>query len=129
MKILRCATCGKLGLISSNEEMYANQRVGKFYLGENPLNKVAFLYYSLLQEDAFRVLHPDGDSGSAQDNISSDDIKNIKIIFPPKHLIDKFNLNFSEVFNFILNKRKLLIKVTIQKKGDLLKWKQKIYRL
>ena len=53
-------------------------------------------------------MQPDGETGSAQDNFSPDDIRNIQIILPPKEIIDCFNqihaimlkqmmLNFSEM--------------------------------
>ena len=46
-------------------------------------------------------IHPNGEKGSAQDNLSPDDIKNIKIKIPPRNVIKEFNNNFTKFFNLI----------------------------
>ena len=43
------ATTGKIGMVPfCNEPVVVNQRVGKFFLGENPVEKAPFLYVTLL---------------------------------------------------------------------------------
>ena len=44
-----------------------------------------------MQKDVIKKLQPDGETGSAQDNLSPDDIKNIPIIYPSVEIIDAFN--------------------------------------
>jgi type I restriction enzyme S subunit len=43
------ATTGKIAIVPIADDMLVNQRVGKFFLGENPIAKLPFLY-STLQE-------------------------------------------------------------------------------
>ena len=96
------ATTGKIGIISSiNSNCVVNQRVGKFFLGENPLEKLPFLFCVLNSKEVSYQIHPNGEKGSAQDNLSPDDIKNIKIKIPPRNVIKEFNNNFTKFFNLI----------------------------
>lgn len=96
------ATTGKIGIISSiNSNCVVNQRVGKFFLGENPLEKLPFLFCVLNSNEVSYQIHPNGEKGSAQDNLSSDDIKNIKIKIPPRSVIKEFNSSFTKFFNLI----------------------------
>ena len=46
-------------------------------------------------------LQPDGTAGSAQDNLSADDIKNIEISYPSTEEIDSFNDKNKVYFEFI----------------------------
>ena len=44
------ATIGKMALVPySEKQLVVNQRVGKFFLGENPAENVSFLYMTLKQ--------------------------------------------------------------------------------
>lgn len=96
------ATTGKIGIISSiNSNCVVNQRVGKFFLGENPLEKSPFLFCVLNSNEVSYQIHPNGEKGSAQDNLSPDDIKNIKIKMPPRSVIKEFNSSFTKFFNLI----------------------------
>lgn len=96
------ATTGKIGIISSiNSNCVVNQRVGKFFLGENPLEKLPFLFCVLNSNEVSYQIHPNGEKGSAQDNLSPDDIKNIKIKIPPRSVIKEFNSSFTKFFNLI----------------------------
>lgn len=86
------ATTGKIGIVPlTNEPIVVNQRVGKFFLGENPIEKAPFLYSTLLYSRVICYLQPDGTAGSAQDNLSADSIKDIAIILPENSIIEDFN--------------------------------------
>lgn len=86
------ATTGKIGIVPlTDEPIVVNQRVGKFFLGENPIEKAPFLYSTLLYSRVIRHLQPDGTAGSAQDNLSADNIKDIAIILPENSIIEDFN--------------------------------------
>ena len=86
------ATTGKVGIVPYvHNSLVVNQRVGKFFLGEHPLEKTPFLFSTLLFDNVSRQLRPDGTAGSAQDNLSPDDIKNIAIIIPAHDSLDSFN--------------------------------------
>lgn len=86
------ATTGKIGMVPLTDELIVvNQRVGKFFLGENPIEKAPFLYSTLLYSRVIRHLQPDGTAGSAQDNLSADNIKDIAIILPENSIIEDFN--------------------------------------
>lgn len=92
------ATTGKVGIVPTIEsKVLVNQRVGKFFLGEAPVEKLPFLFCSLLSDSVSMQTHPDGDAGSAQDNLSPDDIKDIKLVYPPREKIDEFNKKYREV--------------------------------
>lgn len=86
------ATTGKIGIVPfTDEPIVVNQRVGKFFLGDNPIEKAPFLYSTLLYSRVVRHLQPDGTAGSAQDNLSADNIKDVAIVLPDNTLIDSFN--------------------------------------
>ena len=86
------ATTGKIGIVPlCDEPIVVNQRVGKFFLGDNPIGKAPFLYSTLLYSRVVRHLQPDGTAGSAQDNLSADNIKDIAIVLPARSIIDTFN--------------------------------------
>ena len=86
------ATTGKIGMVPlCSEPIVINQRVGKFFLGDNPIEKAPFLFATLLYSRVIRHLQPDGTAGSAQDNLSADNIKDIAIVLPEQAVIDTFN--------------------------------------
>lgn len=86
------ATTGKIGMVPlCSEPIVVNQRVGKFFLGDNPIEKAPFLFATLLYSRVIRHLQPDGTAGSAQDNLSADNIKDIAIVLPEQAVIDTFN--------------------------------------
>ena len=86
------ATTGKIGMVPlCNEPIVVNQRVGKFFLGEKPIEKAPFLYSTLLYSRVVRHLQPDGTAGSAQDNLSADNIKDVAIVLPEQSVIASFN--------------------------------------
>lgn len=86
------ATTGKIGIVPKcDESVVVNQRVGKFFLGDNPIEQAAFLYTTLLYSRVRCHLQPDGTAGSAQDNLSADNIKDISIVMPDSLTINEFN--------------------------------------
>ena len=86
------ATTGKIGIVPlTNEPIVVNQRVGKFFLGDEPIKKAPFLYSTLLYSRVVRHLQPDGTAGSAQDNLSADNIKDVAIVLPDNSIIEDFN--------------------------------------
>ena len=86
------ATTGKIGMVPlCSEPIVVNQRVGKFFLGDNPIEKAPFLLATLLYSRVIRHLQPDGTAGSAQDNLSADNIKDVAIVLPEQTVIDTFN--------------------------------------
>lgn len=86
------ATTGKSGIVPlCIEPIVVNQRVGKFFLGKNPIEKAPFLYSTLHYNRVVRHLQPDGTAGSAQDNLSADNIKDVAIVLPEQSIIDTFN--------------------------------------
>ena len=84
------ATIGKFSLVSTIDNVYVNQRVGKFFLGENPLKRVPFIYCTLKMEDVFQGIINKG-RGSAQPNISSNDLMSINCVIPNIEIINSFN--------------------------------------
>ena len=97
------ATTGKIGIVPyCNDNLTVNQRVGKFFLGDDPLNKLPFLVCTLLSKSVQAQLHPDGTAGSAQDNLSADDIKKIKICLPTLNVISSFNVLHKSFFKTVI---------------------------
>ena len=96
------ATIGKFCLVPAlKEEMYVNQRVGKFFLGENPIMKIPFIHGLLKCENIISQIINKG-QGSAQPNISGNDIETIPIIYPPEDIILKYNELVSPYFSMII---------------------------
>lgn len=86
------ATTGKVGIVPiTNEIVSVNQRTGKFFLGDNPIERVPYLFAMMQSSRVIKVITPDGDAGSAQDNLSPDDIQNIEINYPTQDKINFFN--------------------------------------
>ena len=86
------ATTGKVGIVPiTNEVISVNQRTGKFFLGDNPIERVPYLFAMMQSNVVIKAITPDGDAGSAQDNLSPDDIQNIEVQYPSQDRIDLFN--------------------------------------
>lgn len=119
------ATTGKIGLVPKvSETLLVNQRVGKFFLGLEPILRAPFLFATLLFPSISNKLQPGGTAGSAQDNLSPDDIKKVSIVLPNKQDIESFNKTFepiikelTEINSEIMTLNKLLknILITINK--------------
>lgn len=86
------ATIGKIGFIQDTDEIYyVNQRVGKFFLGNNPILKLPFIFSTLMQPEYITPIITKSEASSAQANMSGKDIEDMYILFPEKSKIDKFN--------------------------------------
>jgi len=105
------ATIGKFTIIPYSSEVFlVNQRVGKFFLGSDPINRLPFLYCTLKQKDIITEIINRG-QGSAQPNISPSDILMTSCYYPSLAVIEKFNKYCKPYFDsMIINdakKRKL----------------------
>ena len=95
------ATIGKFAMIPALEEtVLVNQRVGKFFLGDNPIEKIPFIYCTLKQPEIITEVINRG-QGSAQPNISSSDIMNIECVMPEKSDLNSFNTLTTHMFETI----------------------------
>ncbi|OXS26904.1 MAG: hypothetical protein BI182_12295 [Acetobacterium sp. MES1] len=96
------ATIGKFAMIPERKEtILVNQRVGKFFLGEEPLKKVPFIYCTLKQDEVYSEVIGRG-QGSAQPNISASDVMTIPCVIPVQDEINKFNEITEPIFTSIL---------------------------
>lgn len=94
------ATIGKFNIIPKiDEKFYINQRVGKFFLGEKPIEKVPYIYCFLKQENISTQIIQKG-QGSAQPNISGADIESIPML-TPMSIILKYNKMCQPLFEKI----------------------------
>ena len=97
------ATIGKFSMIPKTQEpILVNQRVGKFFLGNNPIEKVPFMYCTLKQEEVITEFINRA-QGSAQPNISTGDILSIPCWIPNKNEIDNFNKTIQPMFETIIS--------------------------
>ena len=93
-------TTGKIGVIPPHSnEVYLNQRVGKFFMIKKNLN--SFLYSFLMSGNYEEKILSMG-YGSAQPNVNPSQIENIDIIYPNEEKLFSF-LNISNpIFNKVL---------------------------
>lgn len=97
------ATIGKFSMIPKTQEpILVNQRVGKFFMGDNPIQKVPFIYCTLKQEEVITEFINRG-QGSAQPNISTGDILSIPCWIPDKSEIENFNKTIQPMFETIIS--------------------------
>lgn len=97
------ATIGKFTMVPKmHKTILVNQRVGKFFLGENPINKIPFIYCTLKQPEIISEIINRG-QGSAQPNISASDIMSIPCVIPQTEEINNFNLQTAPMFELIIN--------------------------
>ena len=100
------ATIGKMALVPySKKQMVVNQRVGKFFLGESPSEKVAFLYMTLQQNWVQELIVMIAGSNAAQPNISPFDIEKIKVVYN-EDMVDEYNRRSAPFIEEILQLRK-----------------------
>lgn len=100
------ATIGKMALVPySEKQMVVNQRVGKFFLGESPSKKVAFLYMTLQQNWVQELIVMIAGSNAAQPNISPFDIEKIKVVYN-EDMVDEYNRRSAPFIEEILQLRK-----------------------
>lgn len=95
---------GKFTIVPKlDKDALVNQRVGKFFLGEEPVKKLPFLY-GILNE--LKDLIVSLANGSVQQNISPTDVENVKIIFPNDKILNKYNNLMQDIFyKIIFNQR------------------------
>ena len=98
------ATIGKIGIIPKlSPTILVNQRVGMFDLGQNPITKTPFLFLTLLTDYVINEIKNVG-GDSAQANISSTQIEEIKILYPSVEIIIQFNRILSPAFEAYLSR-------------------------
>lgn len=96
------ATIGKFAVVpKTDEKLLVNQRVGKFFLGNQPIKKLPFLYCTLKQKAVISDIINKG-QGSAQPNISGMDIMATECSLPPKDIIENFNEMMRPTFESII---------------------------
>ena len=97
------ATIGKISIVPKHEgNIYTNQRLGKFFIGDNPIERLPYLYCLFKQEAMVANIVNLSNSSSAQPNISPEQIENIKII-GNKEVIGNFNKTCKPLFSMILS--------------------------
>ena len=95
---------GKFTIVPKlDKDALVNQRVGKFFLGEEPVKKLPFLY-GILNE--LKDLIVSLANGSVQQNISPTDVENVKIIFPNDKILNKYNNLMQDIFYKIIFNQK-----------------------
>ncbi len=93
-------TTGKIGVLPSSEnEIYLNQRVGKFFMKEKKYN--SFLYNFLMSGSFEEKILAMG-YGSAQPNINPSQIENIDIIYPDETKINDYLKISKPIFEKVL---------------------------
>lgn len=104
------ATLGKIALVPQDGFMI-NQRVGLFDLGQHPLQKAPYLYWTLQREDIINeIITVGGDS--AQANVSNSDIEKIEYAIAPINEIETFNIMTTDILNLIILKHNGINKLT-----------------
>ena len=110
------ATIGKFAI--SPSKYWVNQRVGRFDLGDRPLERLGYLFNSLKQQyfrkQVFQIA-----GGCAQPNISNDQIDSILILKPTDILLDKYNKTCMPLLRLLI-KNILEIELLIEKRDTLL---------
>lgn len=100
------ATIGKFAMVPySSDTLLVNQRVGKFFLGNNPVEKLPFIYCTLKQPDVYYEIVNRG-QGSAQPNISASDIMSIPCVIPSQDAINDFNGTAQPLFDLIISNQR-----------------------
>ena len=99
------ATIGKFAIVPKIQDMLVvNQRVGKFFLGSNPVEKLPFIFCTLKQPEILSEIINRG-QGSAQPNISGNDIMSISCVYPDEDIIRDFNSICQPYFEKIITKQ------------------------
>lgn len=93
------ATIGKVGIIANhtNKNCFLNQRVAKFYLA-NKLDNLNWFVYLFFRREENTIAIMSMAQGSAQPNISTTGIDNVRAIMPNSNLLNKFNLIVDPLF-------------------------------
>ena len=93
------ATIGKIGLIT-DDCLYANQRVGKFFL-QNTID-VPYLYCFFKQTTSIEQIVQISSASSAQPNISGNQLESFKILFNV-NILKEFNLKCYKYFKQMIH--------------------------
>ena len=97
------ATIGKISIVPKHRGLiYTNQRLGKFFNGDSPIENIPFLYCLFAQDMMVQNIINLANSSSAQPNISPEQIDNIKFR-GDLGLIKKYNQRAICFFKEILN--------------------------
>lgn len=109
------ATIGKMAIVPHSEnQMVVNQRVGKFFLGKSPAEKVAFLYITLQQNWVQKLIAMIAGSNAAQPNISPFDLEKIKVVYC-EDLVYEYNRRITPFIKQILQLRKQNLNLAAQR--------------
>lgn len=93
-------TTGKIGVLPSSEnEIYLNQRVGKFFMKDKKYN--SFLYNFLMSGSFEEKILAMG-YGSAQPNINPSQIENIDILYPDETKMNNYLKISNPIFEKVL---------------------------
>ena len=98
------ATIGKIGLVPNIANLYTNQRVGKYFLGENSFEKMPILFCLFSQPSTTEMILCLSGASSAQPNISPDQLESIKFFYNEK-IVKDFNVKTAPIFKMILKLR------------------------
>lgn len=98
------ATIGKIGLVPNIANLYTNQRVGKYFLGENPFEKMPILFCLFSQPSTTEMILCLSGASSAQPNISPGQLESIKFFYNEK-IVKDFNVKTAPIFKMILKLR------------------------
>ncbi len=105
------ATLGKFAIVPAIKELlFVNQRVGKFLLGDKPLERLPYIYCLLKQDEIYNEIINRG-TGTAQSNISPFDIMSIPCVLLEECLIKKFNIQTRPMFKVIINNQFEILKL------------------
>ncbi len=101
------ATVGKIGmLVKSDEELIAlNQRVAKFYSKSEHTDSIWFVYCFFNEQRNMDFILNTA-QGSAQPNISASEIMSAPVAFPPKPIMDSFEIFVDPSFRKIIQNQK-----------------------
>jgi len=93
-------TTGKIGVVPPHEnELYLNQRVGKFFMKDDKLN--IYLYFFLMSGGFEEKILSMG-YGSAQPNISPSQIENIELSLATYEIINAYSKSATPIFDKVL---------------------------
>ncbi len=109
------ATIGKFAIVPFNETgFFVNQRVGKFNLGNNPIERMPYLINSLKIE-YFRNQIFQLASGCAQPNISAEQINDILLLHPADNILSRYNALCKGIYKQMINCRHQIENLTKQR--------------
>jgi type I restriction-modification system DNA methylase subunit len=109
------ATTGKIGIYLNNNFGYLNQRVCKIKLNDNNVMTKYILYYYIFNDLENEVLK--NAKGSAQPNISTKDIEELRIPIPPLSSQEQIVEALDSIYDTIEGNSKLIQNYEKIKKG------------